>query len=1122
MLCVAVMLSVMVLGAGAAFSDQDQIENTEAVNMCSALNIIGGYEDGSFHPERNIKRSEITKMICVALNGGKEPNVSTNAVPTFSDVRGTSAAWAEGYIESCVAQGIVSGVGGGRFAPDGNVTAAQLAKMLLVSLGYNSDNEGFTGNAWETNVNVRAAQKGLYEGLETMDTSAAVTRDQAAQMVWNALQAYEVEYKTNLVTDENGNLITQVTVQDKQTIGNDKVPQRVTLLGDKYEAQVFVGTYDGNSDMLGIQDGRIQVTDNTVANPSPKYATYNLGLDWLGEEVKVLYKDSTEGVDGLDPKDTVYGVYNTGEFQVYNITKGDLQDAGTTNTANGKIKFGDKTYKVADLSTTGYGTSYVTVINNYGNTSVDSDMVEDGTDNAGAADASEFAAYINDPDNGLRVNSNDAIKFVCNTSGEIDRVYVINSQFGKISSLTSDKIAIEGLGTQELEDCDVYADAKVGDLVRLIPSYSDTVYVVEKAEATVTGTISAFKASDAQVQIDGNWYKYGANKAVASGYTSAKLTADDVDNTVELFVDGNYYFAYNKISGFGDYAVVTLGNEEFGSQRVKLLKADGTEVVTVKGDLNDGATLPAAGAANGKLFAYNLKSDNSEVDLSAKDWDTSTAYSFSFTDQNNTLTVDGGTKVVANDAAVFLYSTTDAKWRVYTADTLSDFNGTSKLQFITKDSQVVALAGSVLNFPTAGSDSVAYGYVTDRVDRTLVNGDKSVQLTVWNGENNVTVNVDGTSCTAYVGDFIEYPVVAEGAMVDSSTIKNDGGFAGTSNVGDVKYTNVKVKSVEDKRVITTSDYVGSDGKVVPNGTDITYVITDSTKIIGVNTDAAESSTAISIMKYTTAYGEDFNNAAIVYEIKTGNVYEIKAIFVDAGNKLIPYASGNKGTASGQYAGSMLTVTDGSAATKNGITATPAVDKTSVVTNEVVTVTVTLSGTASAETRFTVDSANGANEKITSVSGDAVMVDDTHFDVRKSSGAVSGTVTYTYEVTATSSNPSLTTADLYAINSLTKAQDSLTITATPDKEWAVNDEEITYTIKVQGMSAANGASDTITMAVTGADGLDDLKLVGTAVNTSAATQIITITANSTDTNSTYTMTATVDNADCTPTATYAQA
>ena len=109
-LCVAVMLSVMVMGAGAAFSDQDKIKNTEAVDACSVLNIIGGYPDGSYKPEGNIKRSEITKMICVALNGGEEPTLGTPATPTFSDVRNTpNAAWAEKYIESCVSQGIVSG-----------------------------------------------------------------------------------------------------------------------------------------------------------------------------------------------------------------------------------------------------------------------------------------------------------------------------------------------------------------------------------------------------------------------------------------------------------------------------------------------------------------------------------------------------------------------------------------------------------------------------------------------------------------------------------------------------------------------------------------------------------------------------------------------------------------------------------------------------------------------------------------------------------------------------------------------------------------------------------------------------------------------------------------------------
>ena len=142
-LCVAMMLSVMVVGAGAAFSDQSKIKNTEAVDACTALNIIGGYPDGSFKPEGNITRAEVTKMICVALNGGKNPAVSTNTTPTFSDVRNNAnAAWAEGYIESCAAQGIVSGVGAGKFAPAGNVTGTQLAKMLLVALGYKSENEG--------------------------------------------------------------------------------------------------------------------------------------------------------------------------------------------------------------------------------------------------------------------------------------------------------------------------------------------------------------------------------------------------------------------------------------------------------------------------------------------------------------------------------------------------------------------------------------------------------------------------------------------------------------------------------------------------------------------------------------------------------------------------------------------------------------------------------------------------------------------------------------------------------------------------------------------------------------------------------------------------------------------
>ena len=335
-LCVAVMLSVMVLGAGAAFSDQADIENTEAVDACSALNIIGGYEDGSFHPERNIKRSEITKMICVALNGGSEPNVSTNAVPTFSDVRGTSAEWAEGYIEACVAQGIVSGVGGGRFAPDGNVTGAQLAKMLLVSLGYNADNEKFVGDTWETNVNVRASQKGLYVGLESMDTSAAVTRDQAAQMVWNALQAYEVEYKTTLVTDENGQLVSQVTVQDKVV---ENTNDKLTLLRDKYNGVVETGfiidapsskTNPKGITFLYDAQGNGTLDDQVTF----KNATQDVS-DLLGYEVKVVWN-----AEKVSDASAIYGIYATDNNTTYEATWADIEQDGA------KVKFDGASYEL--------------------------------------------------------------------------------------------------------------------------------------------------------------------------------------------------------------------------------------------------------------------------------------------------------------------------------------------------------------------------------------------------------------------------------------------------------------------------------------------------------------------------------------------------------------------------------------------------------------------------------------------------------------------------------------------------------------------------------------------------------------------------------------------------------
>lgn len=49
-ICLLFMLSA--IGASATFSDQDQIQNTEAVDVCVSLNIIGGYPDGFYRPDQ--------------------------------------------------------------------------------------------------------------------------------------------------------------------------------------------------------------------------------------------------------------------------------------------------------------------------------------------------------------------------------------------------------------------------------------------------------------------------------------------------------------------------------------------------------------------------------------------------------------------------------------------------------------------------------------------------------------------------------------------------------------------------------------------------------------------------------------------------------------------------------------------------------------------------------------------------------------------------------------------------------------------------------------------------------------------------------------------------------------
>ena len=88
-------------GAGAVnyddFSDKDKIVNDDAVSMLVELNVINGKDDAALIPGI-VTRAEMAKMICVVLNGGKDPSLGNVSNYTYTD---TVGHWAAAYIEYC-------------------------------------------------------------------------------------------------------------------------------------------------------------------------------------------------------------------------------------------------------------------------------------------------------------------------------------------------------------------------------------------------------------------------------------------------------------------------------------------------------------------------------------------------------------------------------------------------------------------------------------------------------------------------------------------------------------------------------------------------------------------------------------------------------------------------------------------------------------------------------------------------------------------------------------------------------------------------------------------------------------------------------------------------------------
>lgn len=329
-LLAVIMVASTAMTASAAtvdYTDGYEVDFVEAVDVMSAIGVINGNPDGSFNPTGEVTRAEMAKMVTFILNEGEDVAADYEGTNDFTDC---GWHWAKGYIAFAENQGIVDGNGDGTFNPDGSVTGAEGAKMLLTALGYNSETEGYLGTSWASNVITDARSAGLVKDMpKGFSYTAPMTRDQAAQMMFNALKATMVDYSGSgtTVTMPDGTTVTTGSgaIYDRTwggtsgtnyETGKSSASGETLELCEEYFSDLYISSSSADEiDLLG-RDAHTWYYNKTVIGT---YAT-EADFTFLSTEEATTAADFTEAVgDAIkEDQDTDIdptAVYLNGEAQ---------------------------------------------------------------------------------------------------------------------------------------------------------------------------------------------------------------------------------------------------------------------------------------------------------------------------------------------------------------------------------------------------------------------------------------------------------------------------------------------------------------------------------------------------------------------------------------------------------------------------------------------------------------------------------------------------------------------------------------------------------------------------------------------------------------------------------------
>ena len=590
-----VMSMSLVTISNAAFKDADKIDYKEAVDVMNAVGVFIGDEKGNFNAKDNLTREQAAKIIAYLELGEKAADALVGSA-TFTDVAATR--WSAGFVSYCAQAGVVSGNGDGTFAPAGQLTALQFGKMLLVCLGYDATTENLTGSDWQINTSKLMASAKLLKGLDSVKANDVITREQAAQMMLNAIKAPTVEYDTKGSTITIGGTVIGIggskatyvtaTVAEDSTVKNIGKTQLTNTgaytveLGEKLFSNLKLNSdTDAFERPVTVWTLKAEKIGSYANTPDLTYtAEVKLGTIYsdLGTSKKLVY--SNDDVDVAHGEENVFAYYADGTINA-SLGKGDIAKGNDQKVGGNGVLIEVYYDDVAN-------TAKVVEINTYGGE----------VTSARAKTASKDANVTVTPLNAGKGGNYETEDF------KVDDIVAYN-----YSTKTG--------------------DAGVKNVV---------------AAEKVTGELTGYTAGKSVV-VGGTTYKF--NKA-ASIDTSALAGA--IDNDVTLALDKyGYVLNVNTDATSTNYAVVLKYQDKgsFDDAKAELLFTDGT---TKTVELKDNADVET-----GSLVSYTI-TNKGKYDLKVLEKAPDTETGVTLTTKGSS-TIRIGSVVKANGKTIFLVAT---------------------------------------------------------------------------------------------------------------------------------------------------------------------------------------------------------------------------------------------------------------------------------------------------------------------------------------------------------------------------------------------------------------------------------------------------------------------------------